>query len=121
MLAERGIIDRSQACAVLNAIDDLRSRDFAPLRGRAATRGLFLLYEDYLIESLGAQTGGVLQTARSRNDLSATVLRLRLRGPYHRLLGAALRLQAVLLRRAAKFSRVVMPVYTHYQAAAPVT
>jgi argininosuccinate lyase len=121
MLAERGIVKRTQASALLIAIKELRACDFAPLRGQSAPRGLYLLYENYLMEKLGAETGGILQTARSRNDLNATVLLLRLRKPYHRLLGEALRLQAVLLRRAKQFEGVVMPAYTHYQAAVPIT
>ena len=121
MLAECGIIDRSHACPLLRAIDELRQTDFAPLHGRSAMRGLFILYEDYLIEKLGVRTGGILQTARSRNDLNATVLRLRLRRPYLNLINEALRLEVVLLRRAARYSNVVMPAYTHYQAALPIT
>lgn len=121
MLAERGIVERERAGVLLDEIESLRANDFAPLRGRAAPRGLFLLYEDYLIERLGARTGGVLQTARSRNDLNSTSLRLRLRRPFHDLLREALRMQAVLLRRAARFAGVVMPAYTHYQAAVPIT
>ena len=121
MLAECGIIERERIGALLTEIEDLRANNFAPLRERAAPRGLFLLYEDYLIEKLGAQTGGVLQTARSRNDLNATCLRLRLRGPFLGLLREALRMQAILLRRAERFAGVVMPAYTHYQAAVPIT
>lgn len=121
MLAERGIVEAVYACALLRAIDELRAGAFAPLRGRPAPRGLYLLYEHHLIERLGPRVGGILQTARSRNDLNATVVRLRLREPSMRLLREALRLQAVLLRRAARFAGVVMPVYTHYQAAVPVT
>lgn len=121
MLAERGIVDRSRACTLLRAIERLRALNFAPLRGKSSPRGLFLLYEDYLVDTLGPDTGGILQTARSRNDLNATVLHLRLRGPYLHLIGEALRLQAVLLRRAGRYRAVVMPAYTHYQAAVPVT
>jgi argininosuccinate lyase len=121
MLAECDIIERGRIRALLAEIESLRANNFAPLRERAAPRGLFLLYEDYLIEKLGAQTGGVLQTARSRNDLNATSLRLRLRGPFLGLLREALRMQAILLRRAARFAGVVMPAYTHYQAAVPIT
>ena len=121
MLAERGIVGRECVGALLEEIENLRANNFAPLRERAAPRGLFLLYENYLIEKLGAQTGGVLQTARSRNDLNSTSLRLRLRRPFHGLLREALRMQAVLLRSAARFAGVVMPAYTHYQAAVPIT
>lgn len=121
MLAECGIIQRDRAARLLSAIDRLQAEEFAPLQQKPATRGLFLLYEDYLIETEGAAIGGMLQTARSRNDLNATVLKLKLRRPYLLLLEQLLRLHAVLLSRAARFSDVVMPVYTHGQAAMPVT
>jgi len=121
MLAECGIVDSARVARLLQEIEKLRWSDFQPLYGLSPSRGLFLLYEDYLIEKLGPTTGGILQTARSRNDLNATILRLRLRLPYLRLLDEALRAQAVLLRRAQKFADVVMPAYTHYQAAVPVT
>lgn len=121
MLAECGIVDRYCACATLRAIDELRACNFLPLRGRPAPRGVYLLYETHLIEKLGAKVGGILQTARSRNDLNATVLQLRLRGPYMRLLREVLRLQAILLGKARQFADVVMPIYTHYQAAVPIT
>ena len=121
MLAECGIVQRDRAAQLLAAIGRLRAERFAPLWQRASTRGLFLLYEDYLIETEGAETGGILQTARSRNDLNATVLKLRLRGPYLALLEQALRFHAILLRRAKQYANVVMPVYTHGQAAMPTT
>src|SRR6266571_7495745 len=120
-LAELRLVESSRAARVLQEIMDLRASAFRALHGLTARRGWFLLYEDYLIENLGTETGGILQTGRSRNDLNATVLRLRLRAPYLRLLNEALRLQAILLRRAEKFAAVVMPAYTHYQAAVPAT
>lgn len=121
MLVKCDIINPSFASQLLAAIEELRDCHFAPLQNRSATRGLYLLYEDCLIEKLGEQIGGILQTGRSRNDLNATVLRLRLRHPYLRLLGEALRLMAVLVRRAHRFSSAVMPAYTHYQAALPIS
>jgi argininosuccinate lyase len=121
MLAEQNIVDRQRACRLLNVIDELDTHNFEPLRNKPALRGLYLLYEDYLTQQLGSDTGGILQTARSRNDLNATVLRLRLRTLYVDLVREALRLQAVLLRRVRLFGDVVMPAYTHYQAAVPIT
>lgn len=121
MLARTGIVDRQPIREVLEEIDRLRAVSFAPLTGLSATRGLFLLYENYLIEKLGHATGGILQTARSRNDLNATTLILRLRKPYRKLLREALRLQAALINRGRRSLDVVMPIYTHYQAALPVT
>jgi argininosuccinate lyase len=121
MLVECRIVDRLRASQLSRAIDQLESTEFTALRKRLPTRGLFLLYEDYLIETEGAEVGGILQTARSRNDLNATVLKLRLRLPYVHLLDSALRLQAVILRRAKRYLNVVMPAYTHGQAAEPIS
>jgi len=121
MLAEQGIIGLEAATALLSEIARLRALDFAPLREREARRGLHLLYEDWLVSRLGVQTAGVLRTGRSRNDVNATVLLLRLRAPYQRLMLEGLRLQAVLLARARRHRSMVMPAYTHYQAAVPIT
>jgi argininosuccinate lyase len=121
MLMERGIIEREAGARLLAAIGRLQQQDYSPLEGLEATRGVFLLYEDYLIASEGSEIGGVLQTARSRNDLNATVLKLKLRQPYLKILREGLRLQAVLLNRIRRFASVVMPVYTHGQAAMPTT
>jgi argininosuccinate lyase len=121
MLTECGIVDHNRAVRLLRAIDDLEDERFSPLRGRKAIRGLFLLYEDYLIAKNGAAIGGLLQTARSRNDLNATLVKLKARRLYLRLVRECLRLEATLLGRARAFSKVVMPIFTHGQAALPGT
>jgi len=121
MLTERGIVQPGKAVSLLNAIDELEEQRFRPLMNREAMRGWYFLYEDYLIERLGVETGGILQTGRSRNDWNATILKLRLRVPYLTLTGEILRLLAVLLRLARRYSTCVMPVYTHGQVACPVS
>ena len=121
MLAQCQIIPREKAQKLLKQIFELRAGKFAALKGKSAARGNFLLYEDYLIEKLGIEIGGILQTGRSRNDLNATILKLRLREPFIVLLKELLRLQAIVLRRAKKYSSVCMPAFTHFQAAVPIT
>ncbi len=121
MLAERSLVPAEAAAALLRGIDELAARDWAPLLGRPAPRGLYLMYEGWLVERLGADVGGVLHTGRSRNDLKATVTALRLRDRVLDLATEAARLQAVLLGRARAYRSVVMPVYTHHQAAMPAT
>src|SRR5882724_13032446 len=79
MLSEAAIVGEDRVWAILHEIARLRGSDFAPLRRRPAPRGLYILYETYLINLLGPEIGGVLQTARSRNDLKATLLKMRLR------------------------------------------
>ena len=121
MLVESGIVKASTGKRLLSAITDLLRARFSPLDGRPAPRGMFLLYENYLIEKEGSEVGGVLQSGRSRNDLNATLLKLRLRRPYGVLLRSILRLQAVLIGRARRYSEICMPAYTHGQAAEPIT
>ncbi|MGH8999449.1 MAG: lyase family protein, partial [Acidimicrobiia bacterium] len=121
MLTEQQLIDRQESSAVLSEITRLRAGGFAPLRGREARRGLYLLYEDHLAGRLGPRIAGRLRTGRSRNDLNATLFLLRLRPAYQRLMASVLRLQAVLLRGAGRHRGLVMPAYTHYQAAFPTT
>jgi argininosuccinate lyase len=121
MLLERGILPRASGRRLLAVMDALVAGDYAPLRGRPAPRGLYLSYESWLVETLGEEVGGAVHLARSRNDINATVLRLRLRGAYHRLSREVLRLAAILIRRAERHAGVAMPVYTHHQAALPIT
>ncbi len=49
------------------------------------------------------------------------MLQLRLREQVRGLFEDAVRLQVILLRRARRYADVVMPVYTHFQPAVPVT
>jgi argininosuccinate lyase len=119
MLAENGLVPRANAARALTAIDRLAGEDFAPLRTRPATRGLFLLYENYLIETEDPEIGGILQLGRSRNDLKATIQKLRARAAYQTMIRGGIRLELVLLRMARRYWDVVMPLYTHGQAAVP--
>jgi argininosuccinate lyase len=121
MLAERGLITVDAARRLLDCLAALAADQFRPLHTRPAPRGLYLMYEGYLIERLGAEVGGVLHSGRSRNDLKATLSWLRFRRWVLDFAEQATRLEAVLLARARAHESVVMPVYTHFQAAMPVT
>lgn len=121
MLRKNGIVDDEPAKRLLKTIRNLERTEFSEMRSRSPIRGLFLMYESYLIDKEGPTVGGLLQTGRSRNDLGAAALRMRLRKPYLRLMSSLFRLQAALLRRARMFAETVMPAYTHSQAAEPIT
>jgi argininosuccinate lyase len=121
MLAEQELIERRCAALLLERIHRLRAENFAPLRGLPAPRGVYLMYEDYLIRTLGADIGGRLHIGRSRNDLKATATAIRWRAWALDFVAEAVRLQAVLLSRARTYRDVVMPIYTHFQAAMPMT
>lgn len=121
MLVEAGILHPAPAGRLVCAIEDLRKMDFAPLRERPSSRGLYLLYEDYLIEREGHETGGILQTGRSRNDWKAAIQKIRFRQCVASLVREVLRLIATLARSAQRHAGAVMPLYTHYHPAAPTT
>lgn len=121
MLAERKLIPPQAAAQLLRCVRALADGGYAPLLGRPAPRGLYLMYEGWLVERLGPEVGGVLHSGRSRNDLKATVTLLRLRSWVLGFAEEVSRLQAVLLARARAHAGVPMPVYTHFQAAMPVT
>ncbi len=121
MLAERKLVSTEAAARLLGCIDELAADRFRPLLSRPAPRGLYLMYEGYLIERLGPDVGGVLHSGRSRNDLKATITALRFREWTLEFAEQAARLEAVLLSRAWAHRSVVMPIYTHFQAAMPVT
>src|SRR4249919_399449 len=48
MLAECGIVETDHCTKLIAAIDRLQKQNFSPVLQRISTRGLFLLYEDYL-------------------------------------------------------------------------
>lgn len=121
MLVRQRLIPAESGARLLRCMDELTAEEFRPLLHRPAPRGLYLMYEGYLIERLGPETGGVLHTGRSRNDLKATITALRARDWLLEFGEEAVRLEAVLLSRARAHRSVVMPVYTHFQAAMPIT
>jgi argininosuccinate lyase len=121
MLVERGLLSRDKGRRLFEAIELLVRDDYAPLYEREAPRGLYLLYERWLCEMVGEALGGAIHIGRSRNDMNATVSRLRLRPRYRRLCREVLRLLAVLVRHAERHAAVTMPIYTHHQAALPIT
>ncbi|MET9554807.1 argininosuccinate lyase [Streptomyces sp. NPDC006645] len=121
MLTESGLLPGPVAAALLHRVRRMRADGFRELEGLDAPRGAYLMYEGHLVRELGADVGGKLHTARSRNDIKATVTAMRLRDELIELTGQLLRQQAVLLARARAHAHVVMPVHTHFQPAMPIT
>jgi argininosuccinate lyase len=78
-------------------------------------------YEAAVIRLTSAEIGGQMHTGRSRNDLSATWSRLRLRDAVLELLPLLFQARSTALAQAERYADVVMPGYTHLQPAQPVT
>lgn len=121
MLAECGVITRANAAAIVHAVASIRADGVTTYAYQAGIEDLFFRIEGRIIELAGADAGGNLQLARSRNDLGHALARMALRG---RLVEAGERLLALrgaVTAQAQRHLDTLMPGYTHTQPAQPVT
>lgn len=121
MLTETGIIAATDAGRVLAALQQVHDKGATGYHYQPEVEDLFFIIEGELIAEAGAEAGGNLQIARSRNDLAAVLCRLFLR---ERLLGVIdrlLTLRQQLLQFADEHVETLMPGTTHTQPAQPTT
>jgi argininosuccinate lyase len=78
-------------------------------------------FEAHLIKLIGTEAGGRMHIARSRNDLTSGIDRLRARDLLLDASQALLSVEEHALDGAFRFREVVMPGYTHLQPAQPIT
>ena len=121
MLFRCGIITRDNAAALLNALAQVDAASIDELAYRSGVEDLFFAVENRLIELAGAENGGNLQLARSRNDLGYALTRLALRPPLLETADDLLSLRESLLAFAREHLETLMPGYTHTQPAQPTT
>lgn len=121
MLAECNIISPENATAILDAVAQIRAQGIDAFVYQPGIEDLFFRIEGEIIEQTGADYGGNLQLARSRNDLGQALARMALRDLLLSVYGDLLALRQVILRRAEEFIATLMPGYTHTQPAQPVT
>ena len=72
------------------------------------------------VTEIAGPAGGKLHTGRSRNDQSATDVRLWCKRELRVVIQRVVQLQQVLLRRAQEAGDVYLPGYTHLQRAQPI-
>ncbi len=121
MLAEAGIISQENAAAILRAVAQIRAESVENMGYVPGIEDLFFRVEGRIIELAGADFGGNLQLARSRNDLGHALARMAFR---HMLLGLdadLLDLRRAVQKLAHEHIDTIMPGYTHTQPAQPVT
>ncbi|WP_270937222.1 argininosuccinate lyase, partial [Falsiroseomonas oryzae] len=121
MLARQGIVTPAQAKAIAGGLLRMAAEGPAAITPDPNLEDAYFNVEARLIALVGADPGGRLHIARSRNDLSAALDRLRVRDGVLRLLDGAVALRRTLLARGETFAEVVMPGYTHLQPAQPIT
>ncbi|AVS74527.1 lyase family protein [Paracidovorax cattleyae] len=120
MLRSQGILSAGQFRQLRDAVLAAEAEPEL-LRAHASGRGDYFDYEHYVIDRCGEATGGMVQAARSRNDINATHLLLTLRRAIAGTLDRSLRLGKALLERAEATVETILPIHSQYQVAMPGT
>ena len=121
MLETQRVLSSETARALAAAIIELEGDGPSAFALDPAREDAYFNYEAELIARVGSDIGGRVHIARSRNDLYATIDRLRAR-ELSLLLGRGLvALRQSLIEQARAHRDVLMPGYTHMQPAQPLT
>lgn len=121
MLREQGILDEGASAGLAAALLKMQAEGPDAVELDPAREEAYFNYEAHLIKLVGQELGGRLHTARSRNDIGATIDRIRARDFAARIGHALIAVAQAALERAETFAHCVMPGYTHMQAAQPIT
>lgn len=83
MLEKQGIIKKEVAKKILEVAEEMTAMGSKPSFAlRPELEEMYFNLENYLISKVGIEVGGQQHTARSRNDLYATVVRMDVRKFY---------------------------------------
>jgi argininosuccinate lyase len=120
MLAKQGIITNPEAETIIQGLNAIKGEigqgDF---QFKAELEDIHMNIEARLMEKVG-EVGGKLHTARSRNDQVSLDLRLFTKDAITKTLAGLRGLERALVNLAEANKEVVIPGYTHLQAAQPV-
>jgi argininosuccinate lyase len=121
MLADAGIITKSDAREIVKGLDKIKAEiDAGTFEFSRALEDVHMNVESRLRDMIGSAAGR-LHTARSRNDQVATDFRLFVRDAIDGIDTALEAVQMALVEKAEKHAATVMPGFTHLQPAQPVT
>ena len=121
MLVAQKILDAESGRQIIEGLGQIRQEmEDGTFEFRTALEDIHLNIEGRLTEIIG-ENAGRLHTARSRNDQVATDFRLWVRDALDGLDSALRDLQTALIDQAEVHADMVMPGFTHLQAAQPVT
>lgn len=122
MLCRTGIISRANLAAIEEALTKIERRH---ARGEfvldPALEDVHINIERTVARIAGEEAAGVMHTARSRNDQTATDIRLWIRSELLRLTEAVAGALESIAKFATKHGRTVMAGWTHGQPAMPTT
>ncbi len=122
MLCRQGIISGDDLRAILTWLERARAdHESGSFVLKPELEDVHMNVERYVTEGAGAEFGGRLHTARSRNDQVLTDCRLYVRARLLETEQALVALARTMLGRASEHVDTVMPGYTHSQHAQPIT
>jgi len=120
MLAKQGIISAPEAETITRGLESIKEEiEQGKFQFKTELEDIHMNIEARLMEKVG-EVGGKLHTARSRNDQIALDLRLFTREAITKTLAGLKSLQKALVGLAEANREVIIPGYTHLQAAQPV-
>jgi argininosuccinate lyase len=121
MLAERGIVARSEAAAIRDALASVSLDEVRRVTYDGTCEDLFFYVEQLIVRAAGEESAGRLHTARSRNDIDMTMYRMQQREMLLSVFDGVTKLRAVLLEVADRHREDVFAAHTHTQPAQPTT
>jgi argininosuccinate lyase len=121
MLRETGVLSPDDAAVILSGLSSiLNDVEEGRLPVEGEDEDVHSWIERELFGRIG-EPAGRLHTARSRNDQTATALRLFVREAIEQIVGALLALEETWLAAARGHRETWMPGYTHLQRGQPVS
>ncbi|TPJ77154.1 argininosuccinate lyase [Mesorhizobium sp. B2-6-2] len=121
MLKRHGFLSKDIAAVLAREMLELQRQGAEALPNDPSLEDLYFNCETALIARTGVEIGGSLHVGRSRNDIGATIDRMRARREILDLIEAVSRVRSSLLDQAERHADTVMPGYTHLQPSQPVT
>lgn len=121
MLEENDLLDPRTAAEIMDVFDQIEAEGIDDSISGADHSDIHFYVEEYLIEELGGEKGGILQTGRSRTDVYDAAGRIVLRERLLAIIDNLVTLRAAVLNLAAESTETVMTGYTHSQPAQPIT
>jgi argininosuccinate lyase len=121
MLHGCGLVAPDIARTLLAGIARIRAEGVAAIDLDPQFEDSYFAFENRLGETAGKSAAGWMHIGRSRNDIGATLDRMRAREICLSLCEATAIARAACLDAAVRHAAVVMPGYTHLQPAQPIT
>jgi argininosuccinate lyase len=116
MLMEQKIIQLQDGAKILSALQKQSVQNLD-----ANAEDVHMAVEEAVLTETGAEVGGNLHVAKSRNDQVTTAIRIQLRNELLSIIQEVLNMQESLLEKASKHTETIILAYTHLQPAQPVT